>query len=102
MQIFRLHLMSNNIFKVMGWKLFTKDPCKKCIVQACCTSVCKSRCFYNSLENDYYFMKGEIFWIICLAWKRFVKANPAHLIIVFMMIIYIIILIKLLLVLFRM
>jgi sulfatase maturation enzyme AslB (radical SAM superfamily) len=32
--------------------LFARNPCKKCIVRACCTNICEEKSYYKNFYED--------------------------------------------------
>jgi len=63
-EIYLLGIIFWELFIIISLIILIKDPCKNCIVKACCTDKCKERIY---LEN--FVLKGEtIFNQKFLAW----------------------------------
>jgi hypothetical protein len=47
--------------------LLVKNPCKKCIVRPCCTSICKAKEHQRDISSPFGFIEGKVIAMLFLS-----------------------------------
>ena len=73
--------LKNFIYKEVKL-LFIKDPCNKCLVKACCSSICMDRREFNNLIDPYDNLRYRKIWSIVGLFSYFIVLSEVITIIV--------------------